>query len=160
MAVVIGTRNSFELVDGAGVEDVALGGALRPGPRVLRRFEVRDRRPATRLPAATAPASLESTTCEARPRVHPVVRFAVQALLSAAVCAALALVYLFGSGALTVPERTNVTYVQVGETLEDVAVRSAPGHDPDAVADRIRSLNHLRSDAIVPGQALTVPDGR
>ncbi|WP_211269119.1 hypothetical protein, partial [Saccharothrix syringae] len=59
MAVVIGTRNGFELVDGAGVEDVTLGTGLRPGPRVLRRFAVPDR------PQHPSPRP------SARPATHP-----------------------------------------------------------------------------------------
>ncbi|MFJ6674129.1 LysM peptidoglycan-binding domain-containing protein [Actinosynnema sp. NPDC091369] len=163
MAVVIGTRNSFELVDGAGVEDVALGAGLRPGPRVLRRFEVHDkgnRRPATRpRPLAVRQTAPEPVACEVRPQRHPAVQFAAHAAVAAVFAALLSLLYLHLSGATTVPERTNVVHVQVGETLWDVAERSAPASDPDAVVARIVELNSLPSSDVVPGQSLVVPHG-
>ncbi|MFI9006275.1 LysM peptidoglycan-binding domain-containing protein [Actinosynnema sp. NPDC053489] len=163
MAVVIGTRNGFELVDGAGAEDVALGVGLRPGPRVLRRFEVPEkavRRPAGRpRPLAVREAAPEPAACEVRPRRHPALRFAAQAAVAAAFCALLSLLFLYVSGATTVPERTGVVHVQVGETLWDVAERSAPASDPDAVVARIRELNSLPGTDVVPGQSLVVPHG-
>ncbi|WP_367130868.1 LysM peptidoglycan-binding domain-containing protein [Saccharothrix sp. HUAS TT1] len=163
MAVVIGTRNSFELVDGAGVEDVALGAGLRPGPRVLRRFEVHDkdnRRPSTRpRPLAVREPAPDAAACAARPRRHPAAQFAAYAAAAAVFAALLSLLYLYASGATTVPERTNVVHVQVGETLWDVAERSAPGSDPDAVVSRIRELNPLPDADVAPGQSLVVPHG-
>ncbi|QQQ77908.1 LysM peptidoglycan-binding domain-containing protein [Saccharothrix sp. 6-C] len=163
MAVVIGTRNSFELVDGAGAEDVALGAGLRPGPRVLRRFDVHDkdnRRPSTRpRPLAVRPTAPEPIACEVRPRRHPAVQFAGYATAAALFAALLSLLFLYSSGATTVPERTNVVHVQVGESLWDVAERSAPASDPDAVVARIRELNSLPGSDVVPGQALVVPHG-
>ncbi|WP_158840318.1 LysM peptidoglycan-binding domain-containing protein [Saccharothrix deserti] len=163
MAVVIGTRNSFELVDGAGVEDVALGVGLRPGPRVLRRFEVPDkdnRRPSTRpRPLAVRETAPEPAACDVRPQRHPAVQFLVYAATAAVFAALLSLLYLYVSGATTVPERTNVVHVQVGETLRDVAERSAPNSDPEAVAARIRELNNLPDSDVVPGQSLIAPDG-
>lgn len=163
MAVVIGTRNSFELVDGAGVEDVALGAGLRPGPRVLRRFEVHDkdnRRPSTRpRPLAVRETSPDPAACEVRPSRHPALQFAAYAAIAAVSAALLSLLYLYASGATTVPERTSVVHVQVGETLWDVAARNAPGSDPDAVVARIRELNSLPDSDVVPGQSLVVPHG-
>ncbi|MBB5808549.1 hypothetical protein F4560_008317 [Saccharothrix ecbatanensis] len=163
MAVVIGTRNSFELVDGAGVEDVALGAGLRPGPRVLRRFELADkdnRRPASRARRLevhqTAP---EPAACAVRPQRHPVLQFLAYATAAAVFAALLSLLYLYVSGATTVPERTNVVHVQVGETLWDVAERNAPNSNPEAVVSRIRELNDLPDSDVVPGQPLVVPDG-
>ncbi|MEU4448682.1 LysM peptidoglycan-binding domain-containing protein [Actinosynnema sp. NPDC050801] len=161
MAVVIGTRNSFELVDGAGVEDVALGAGLRPGPRVLRRFEVHDkdnRRPSTRTrPLAVRQTAPDPVACEVRPQRHPAVQFAGYAVVAALFAALLSGLYLYVSGATTVPERTNVVHVQVGESLWDVAERSAPNSDPDAVVSRIRELNSLTGTDVVPGQSLVVP---
>lgn len=163
MAVVIGTRNSFELVDGAGAEDVALGAGLRPGPRVLRRFELADkdsRRPATRARRlAVHRTSPEPAACQVRPRRHPVVEFVAYAAAAAVFAALLSLLYLYASGATTVPERTNVVHVQVGETLWDVAERSAPHSDPEAVVSRIRDLNDLPGTDVTPGQSLIAPDG-
>ncbi|ATE58033.1 hypothetical protein CNX65_07110 [Actinosynnema pretiosum] len=81
--------------------------------------------------------------------------------MAALAAAAISLVYLQASGISGVPDRTTTAHVQVGETLRDVAERSAPGSDPEAVAERISELNGLGGpDAVVrPGQALTVPDG-
>ncbi|XVS66166.1 LysM peptidoglycan-binding domain-containing protein [Actinosynnema sp. CA-299493] len=163
MAVVIGTRNSFELVDGAGAEDVARGAGLRPGPRVLRRFDVHDkdnRRPSTRpRPLAVRQTAPEPIACETRPRRHPAVQFTGYAMAAALFAGLLSLLFLYSSGATTVPERTNVVHVQVGESLWDVAERSAPASDPDAVVARIRELNSLPNSDVVPGQSLVVPHG-
>ncbi|MCE6997641.1 LysM peptidoglycan-binding domain-containing protein [Saccharothrix sp. S26] len=104
----------------------------------------------------TAP---EPVACEVRPRRHPVVQFVAYAATAAAFAALLSLLFLYTSGATTVPERTNVVHVQVGETLRDVAERSAPASDPDAVVERILELNSLPSSDVVPGQSLVVPHG-
>ncbi|MBW4722276.1 LysM peptidoglycan-binding domain-containing protein [Saccharothrix sp. SC076] len=99
--------------------------------------------------------------CESREDRHPALQFALYAAATVAAAVALSLFYLFASGATTVPERTSVVHVQVGESLEEVAQRAAPNSDPDAVAERIRSLNNLTNDTpITPGQPLVVPDGR
>jgi hypothetical protein len=163
MAVVIGTRNSFELVDGAGVEDVALGQGLRPGPRVLRRFEVAERdnrRPSTRpRPLAVRQIAPDPAACHVRPQRHPAVQFVAYATVAAVFAALLSLLYLHVSGATTVPERTSVVHVQAGETLWEIAERNAPNSDPEAVVARIRDLNALPDSDVTPGQALVVPDG-
>jgi hypothetical protein len=57
----------------------------------------------------------------------------------------------------TVPDRTAVVWVQPGETLWQVAERSAPGYDTEAVVARIRELNELYAGGVVAGQALQVP---
>ncbi|WP_433270185.1 LysM peptidoglycan-binding domain-containing protein [Actinosynnema sp. CS-041913] len=161
MAVVIGTRTGFELVAGAAAEDVRRGEALRPGPRVLRSFED-TRRPTTPRPRPLAvPATPDPAACQVREDTrHPVVQFALYAAMAVAAAVTLSLLYLYGSGATTVPERTSVIHVQVGETLWDVAERNAPDSNPEAVVDRIKKLNNLDSPSIKPGQPLVVPDGR
>ncbi|ONI79562.1 hypothetical protein ALI144C_26160 [Actinosynnema sp. ALI-1.44] len=68
----------------------------------------------------------------------------------------------FGSlaGALTadvVPDRTAVVWVQPGETLWDVAERSAPGYNTEAVIARIHELNEIPGNTVLAGQALQVP---
>ena len=73
----------------------------------------------------------------------------------ASVC--VGLLYLYASGATSVPERTGIAYVQLGETLRDIAERSAPNSDPDAVVERIRELNRMADQHVVPGQQLIVP---
>jgi len=40
--------------------------------------------------------------------------------------------------------------------LWSIAARVAPGRDPRAVVDNLRSLNHLQSVALTPGQTLKV----
>jgi len=159
MAVLIGTRTGFELVDEVDVDDVAFGRGLRPGPRVLRRLEIGDsRRPASRpLSVHRAP---EAVACRVRPSGQSPVQLLAIGVLVALAVVALGLLYLQGSGAATVPERTGVVYVQVGETLWDVAERSAPESDTAAVVERIRDLNQMDDSAVLPGQPLTVPDGR
>jgi hypothetical protein len=44
-----------------------------------------------------------------------------------------------------------------GETLSDLAMRFAPSSDVAAVVERIKQLNSLDDDALVPGVPLTVP---
>lgn len=56
-----------------------------------------------------------------------------------------------------VPERTAVVWVEPGETLWDVAKRSAPGYDPGAVVHRIHELNEIAGNGVLAGQALQVP---
>lgn len=49
------------------------------------------------------------------------------------------------------------TTVQPGETLWAVAKRVAPKHDPRALVDEIRELNHLSSASLQVGQQLLLP---
>ena len=56
-----------------------------------------------------------------------------------------------------VPEGTMVIWVEPGETLWDVAKRSAPGYDPTAVVHRIHELNEIPGNDVLAGQALQVP---
>jgi LysM repeat protein len=49
------------------------------------------------------------------------------------------------------------TTVQPGETLWAVAKRVAPKHDPRALVDQIRALNHLDSATLQVGQQLLLP---
>lgn len=157
MAVLIGTRTGFELVDGADVQDVTPGHGLRPGPRVLRRFEVGEgARPAPVLQPAAADAAVREAR---RPVVRPFLQLVGLGVLAMVAVVCLGFVYLYASGATSVPERTGVAYVQMGETLWDVAERNAPDSDPDAVVERIVELNRLADTAVVPGQSLVVPQG-
>jgi hypothetical protein len=161
MAVLIGTRSGFELVDDSGVQDVSPGRGLRPGPRVLRRFEVGDgRRPASRPQRVSVPATADVVECrDERPARGAVLRLVLICVLAVVVAVCAGLLYLYASGATSVPDRTGVAYVQVGETLRDVAQRSAPNSDPDAVVERIRELNRMVDSHVVPGQPLIVPQG-
>ncbi|MEO6081617.1 MAG: LysM peptidoglycan-binding domain-containing protein [Umezawaea sp.] len=161
MAVLIGTRSGFELVDDSGVQEVSPGRGLRPGPRVLRRFEVGDgRRPVSRAQRLSVPATADVAECrDERPSRQSVLRLVGICALAVVTAACAGLFYLYASGATSVPERTGVAYVQVGETLRDVAERSAPNSDPDAVVERIRELNRMVDSHVVPGQSLIVPQG-
>lgn len=49
------------------------------------------------------------------------------------------------------------TTVHQGETLWSVAKRVAPGHDPRAVVEQLRALNHLSSGSVQAGQQLLLP---
>ncbi|MFC7613830.1 LysM peptidoglycan-binding domain-containing protein [Actinokineospora soli] len=116
-------------------------------------------RPPTRRPPVGAPRVVAPADCA--PRRSPV---PLAALVAIALAVA-ALVYGFGaySGAMaesTVPTTTAVVRVGVGETLYDLAARTAPGSDSSAVVDRIRQLNGLDSVDVYPGQPLTVPVSR
>lgn len=159
MAVLIGTRSGFELVEGTDVRDASPGRGLRPGPRVLRRFEVGDGHgPAPKAQQASAPAPAEvAESPSERPSPGAVLRLVAMCVLAVVAAACLGLLYLYASGATSVPERTGVAYVQVGETLYDVAERNAPNSDPDAVVERIRELNRMADSRVVPGQPLIVP---
>ncbi|TVS99467.1 LysM peptidoglycan-binding domain-containing protein [Amycolatopsis bartoniae] len=63
------------------------------------------------------------------------------------------------AGQLTppVPTRTATVTVGEGQSLWDVAHQYAPDADANAVVARIRQLNNLGGDAVVPGLPLTVP---
>lgn len=65
------------------------------------------------------------------------------------------------SGAMSrpVPDRTATVFVERGQTLRDLALEYAPDSDPLAVVARIRQLNGLGDDVLVPGMPLTVPAG-
>ncbi len=58
-----------------------------------------------------------------------------------------------------VPAGSAVVVVAPGETLIDVAHRSAPTADTDAVVDRIRTDNHLVGSTVTAGRPLVVPAG-
>ena len=49
------------------------------------------------------------------------------------------------------------TTVHEGESLWAVAMRVAPGHDPRAVVQELRELNHLDNAAVRTGQQLLLP---
>jgi hypothetical protein len=57
------------------------------------------------------------------------------------------------------PSRLAVVRVEPGESLQDVAVRVAPGAPVHQVVDRIRALNALDSSTVASGQTLIAPVG-
>jgi LysM domain-containing protein len=84
------------------------------------------------------------------------------AVLSAAVVLLgllmLAIAYLsFPTGSsATRPAQSGIVTVQSGDTLWSIARRVAPGRDPRAVVDDLRSRNHLADVSLTPGQTLNV----
>jgi len=86
-------------------------------------------------------------------------RVVIVTLLALLLCAA----FLMGRSGASAATDTGArpaytqTTVQPGETLWAVAKRVAPAHDPRALVDEIRSLNHLASGTLTVGQQLLVP---
>ena len=124
---------------------------VRPGQGRLR--------PPTRRPPVGAPRVVAAADCGPRRSSMPV------ALLVAVAVTVAALVYAFGAytGAMadsTVPSTTAVVRVGVGESLSELAARTAPGSDVAAVVDRIIELNGLAGVEVFAGQPLTVPVAR
>ncbi|MHC8507033.1 LysM peptidoglycan-binding domain-containing protein [Pseudonocardia bannensis] len=58
-----------------------------------------------------------------------------------------------------VPAATAEVTVRTGDTMWDVARRSAPGVDVSAVVERIVADNGLSTVSLRPGQILRVPAG-
>ncbi len=86
------------------------------------------------------------------------------ALLVLAGLAALAVVLLLGQLAQTaraagVPEQTVQVKVRAGESLWQIARRTAPEAEPGAVVERIVAENGLASADVSPGQVVNVPKG-
>ncbi|GAA2967999.1 LysM peptidoglycan-binding domain-containing protein [Actinokineospora diospyrosa] len=117
-------------------------------------------RPPTRRRAVGAPRVVAEPGCG--PRRAPMSLLVVLGL--AAVVAAV----VYGVGALAnsvagepeVPSTTTVVRVAAGESLSDVAARTAPDSDTSAVVERILELNGLTDVTVRPGQPLTVPVSR
>lgn len=142
-----------------------------PAPRTARSL-VRPApgRPAGRRGAPALPAVRPAVCGGTRPVeavagvplavVHRRRRAAAVALgLVLAVLVALAVSMLSGPPAGAVPEATTVTVVRGGESLADVAHRSAPDAETAAAVERIRGLNGLSSSDVATGSPLVVPAG-
>ncbi|MCE7009528.1 LysM peptidoglycan-binding domain-containing protein [Kibdelosporangium philippinense] len=121
-------------------------------PRKARRVETKTRRVAGRRPS-------HSRVVPCSPAVRRRRRVAASILVGAGMFLA-----VLGVGAManaftanTVPDQTAVVWVQPGETLWDVAERSAPGYNPEAVVARIHELNEIPGNIVLAGQALEVP---
>ncbi|CAM3551915.1 LysM peptidoglycan-binding domain-containing protein [Kibdelosporangium persicum] len=119
----------------------------KAAPRVTEPKAPRKRRPSHRRVAACTPA------IRRRRRVAASILVGLGMFLT-----------VFGVGSLVdvftsnvVPERTAVVWVQPGESLWDVAERSAPGYNPEAVVARIHELNEISGAGVLAGQALQVP---
>jgi hypothetical protein len=122
--------------------------------------EIEEQAPPSRRPRRRAKARVAKTrvaTCT--PVIRRRRRVAASVLIGL-----FAFVAVLGIGALGdafsgsgVPERVTVVWVEPGETLRDVAERSAPGYDTDAVVARIHELNNIPGREALAGQALQVP---
>jgi hypothetical protein len=128
-----------------------LGGAVGAGGGGRGRH-----RPPTRPAVVSAPRLVRTVRCAPR-RPMPLSLLLVLAIAAAA--AVIGLAFMANSGTASVPASTTVVRVQPGQTLWDIAERSAPGSDTEAVVSRIRELNGLGEVALRPGQPLTVPTG-
>ncbi|PXY19568.1 LysM peptidoglycan-binding domain-containing protein [Prauserella muralis] len=133
-------------------------------PRTVRRARSGEtRRPPTRARVALRrPPARGAVPCG--PRAVPY-RWPLLAAVAAAVCLGVAGLgwlasSMAGAGEATVPASTAVVSVAPGDTLWDVAERSAPDSDPQAVVERIQELNGLTGADVRPGTPLVVPAGR
>ena len=113
-------------------------------------------RPPGRPAVVSAPRLLSTVRCAPRPQMP---LSWLLALAVAAAAAVIGLAFLASSGTASVPESTTVVRVQPGQSLWEIAEKSAPGSDIEAVVSRIRELNDLGEVALRPGQPLTVPAG-
>lgn len=93
-------------------------------------------------------------------------RYRVRRAAALVVLAVVAAGAVVGLGALAdaardagpgIPVATAQVVVGQGDTVWDIARRTAPDADPAAAAAHIAELNGLRSAALRPGQVLTVP---
>ncbi len=143
----------------------------REGPTDLVARPVRPRTDARRRPQRQRPAGgplryrgtgvLMSRASHRRKPITPVATVLL-ALVAAAVTVWLGLVAQLGAApetATPVPGRLAVVQVQMGESLQQLAERVAPGASVGAVVDEIRDLNELDSAAVDAGQTLIAPVG-
>jgi len=69
---------------------------------------------------------------------------------------------VFGRGVGTAeavdPAAARVVVVQPGQTLWSIARDLDPAADPRSVIAALKSVNHLKGQVVLPGQALTVPN--
>ncbi|WP_083665866.1 LysM peptidoglycan-binding domain-containing protein [Saccharomonospora sp. CUA-673] len=62
-----------------------------------------------------------------------------------------------GVGDAGIPSGTAVVSVGVGESLWDVAARTAPDAEPSAVVAKIQELNNMTGGGVAAGMPLVVP---
>ena len=142
----------------------------------------RSYRPAAARPAAARPAAARPTS--ARPAVAPLryrgtgiamshaphARRPVSTAVTIALAGMAALITLWlgslaqfsgdrAAAPAQAPDQLAVVQVQAGETLQDLALRVAPGASAVQIAERIRDLNNLDSVAVDAGQTLIAPVG-
>ena len=142
----------------------------------------RSYRPAAARPAAARPAAARPAA--ARPAVAPLryrgtgiamshaphARRPVSTAVTIALAGMAALITLWlgslaqfsgdrAAAPAQAPDQLAVVQVQAGETLQDLALRVAPGASAVQIAERIRDLNNLDSVAVDAGQTLIAPVG-
>ncbi|MGX7826831.1 LysM peptidoglycan-binding domain-containing protein [Actinokineospora sp. 24-640] len=129
-----------------------------PGRALRRGGEGRLRPPNRRRPVGAAHAVVAP---DCAPRRSPIPLAALVGVAASVAATVFGLGSYVGSMAeSTVPGETAVVRVAPGESLSELAARSAPGSDVSAVVDRIMELNGLVGADLVPGQPLTVPVAR
>jgi LysM repeat protein len=84
----------------------------------------------------------------------------VVALLLAALAVAAVVLVATASRAADPPASRPTAVVRPGDTLWSVAERHAPGANPFAVIEQIRTLNGLPDYTVHPGQRLVLPARR
>ncbi|MEU6646791.1 LysM peptidoglycan-binding domain-containing protein [Saccharomonospora sp. NPDC046836] len=143
--------------------DIHQTGRVQQPGRVVRRPRTGElRRPPTRGRVVAGRRAAAVRTCAPR-AVAP--RWSLLVAIGVAVGAGLLGLGVLaggmaGGGAATVPTGTAIVSVAPGDTLWDVAERSAPGSDPAAVVERIQELNGLTGAQVAAGTPLVVPAGR
>lgn len=120
------------------------------------------RRPATRRPGGRPLAHRTGgATFSRAAHGRPAPRAGGGVLVIAALATALAIVGFacLGAGSVdgAVPTRTVVVQVRSGESLGDIAARTAPGAVVEQVVARIVEMNALAGSGVHPGQSLVVP---
>ncbi len=137
----------------------------------------RSYRPAAARPAAARPAAARPAVAPLRYRgtgiamSHaPHARRPVSTAVTIALAGMAALITLWlgslaqfsgdrAAAPAQAPDQLAVVQVQAGETLQDLALRVAPGASAVQIAERIRDLNNLDSVAVDAGQTLIAPVG-
>lgn len=150
----------------------ARGCAARRGPRATVSGSVRLLNASAPARALTCPAPRPAVSA-AVPTLHtaplaPARRSAVRltrrgtVVLSVAVLGLGTLMLLIAhlslglADAVAAPLSAAPVTVQAGDTLWSIAQRVAPNRDPRPVVSRLRSVNHLGTVALTPGQTLKV----
>ncbi len=137
----------------------------------------RSYRPAAARPAAARPTSARPAVAPLRYRgtgiamsPAPHARRPVSTAVTIALAGMAALITLWlgslaqfsgdrAAAPAQAPDQLAVVQVQAGETLQDLALRVAPGASAVQIAERIRDLNNLDSVAVDAGQTLIAPVG-
>jgi hypothetical protein len=152
MTTVVNVRGNLSSRAATGTREHVVRPVRR---RPLRGVHVDGRRPARLVPA---PFRSATRSCEPVPRSGSLGWLVLVGVLTFLVV--LGTVWATGGGgdATPVPTRTVLVQVHQGESLWQVARRTAPSSSAAAVVDTIRQLNGLDDNSILyPGELLRVP---